>query len=181
VPNPDHTLVHFLTLSRFRVCEHYQPKLLACLAALDDAQLGQAAGGVGLHSIVGNIHHILEHLRRHTDWIWARWKDPQAGSIEEYFPTGSDTSAELSQVVQTTFAAWDAAVHELIAHAREHGTLPDGTPSLSAIYHLVEHLAYHLGQIVMTTIEATGEEFHFCRRGINERALNAAVEATISG
>ncbi|MNF04884.1 hypothetical protein D3C80_2044960 [compost metagenome] len=44
------------------------------------------------------------------------------------------------------------------------------------IYHLVEHTAYHLGQIVDRTQRLTGIRFQFVQNGINESGLKEIIE-----
>ncbi len=63
----------------------------------------------------------------------------------------------------------------LIDEVRAGASLPAEGPGMGAIYHLVEHISYHLGQVIAATEQVTGHKFDFCRRDINEKSLNGVV------
>jgi hypothetical protein len=178
--NTAHPLLEFLVISRCRVTAHYQPKLQACLDALDQGQLWQSDETTG-HSVGGLILHILEHPRRHTAWLSTGSKPQNIPRYEDFFPELSENPSEIGHLVGQIFGQWQAAMSRLIDEIRAGGTLPDGGPDMGAIYHLVEHIAYHLAQVIRATEGVTRHKFDFCRQGIDEKMLRDQVNEMMEG
>ncbi|MFT9369377.1 MULTISPECIES: hypothetical protein [Paenibacillus] len=47
------------------------------------------------------------------------------------------------------------------------------------VYHVVEHTAYHLGQIIDRVQRLAGHRFQFVQTGLNEKALHAIVNQSL--
>ena len=47
------------------------------------------------------------------------------------------------------------------------------------VYHVVEHTAYHLGQIIDRVQRLAGHRFQFVQTGLNEKALRAIVQQSL--
>jgi len=175
--NANAVTVRFLTISRCRVREHYGPKLRQCLEALgpdalwhlDDEHVGRPIGAI--------VRHLLEHIQRHITWIHTGARPSAPARLEDFFPTTGELPAALAECAADIIATWDDAMAGLIRQVAEIGVLPSNGPGIDAIYHLVEHVSYHLGQVVVLTAKAAKREFAFCQRGINEAGLAKAVDA----
>lgn len=160
-------LILAITIVKRRMTDHYLPKLLACLEALDERLLWDSAGHP--NTIGGVTYHLLEHVKRNTE----RLEKPDvsfARGIESYFPDYRTSVAELMETSQHVFARFQAAISRV---------RPE-TVNLPALLHLMEHTGYHLGQIVDRTQRLTGKRFQFVGRGIHERALTALVEKDLA-
>lgn len=177
---PDHSLLEFLIISQCRVREHYLVKLRACLDVLGDDQLRMPIDAASGNSIEGVILHILEHPRRHAAWMDTGVKPPNDPPFEAFFPSAGASPVHVRQLVDETFHAWDAAMTRLIAGVHAGGSLPEGGPGMGAIYHLVEHVAYHPGQMIAATERVSARRFDFCLTGIDERALRQVVETEMA-
>ncbi|MGZ0040263.1 hypothetical protein [Paenibacillus ottowii] len=54
-----------------------------------------------------------------------------------------------------------------------------GHINLYDVYHVVEHTAYHLGQIIDRVQRLAGHRFQFVQTGLNEKALRAIVQQSL--
>lgn len=173
------SLLEFLILSQCRMREHYLLKLQACLAVLGKNHLWQPTAETTDRTIGGLILHILEHPRRHAVWIRTRSKPCNEPRFEDYFPSAGVSSVQMRNLVDDQFNAWLSAMASLTDEVRANGTLPEDVPNMGAIYHLVEHVSYHLGQVIIATEGVTGHKFGFCQRGINEQVVSHAANAML--
>lgn len=178
--DPPHPLVHFLILSRCRVREHYAPKLRQCLDALTPATLWQLPSADAGRPIGGIVLHMLEHLQRHTSWIQTGSRGQNPVKLQDYFPTTDESPTALAERADYVITAWSNAMTGLENLLRRGEPWPPDVPTFDAVYHLVEHVSYHLGQVVVLTAKTTGHEFAFCQRGLNEANLATAVQAELA-
>ncbi len=176
----DQSLLEFLILSQCRMREHYLVKLCECIAVLGEEQLWQPIDGTAGRTIGGMIRHILEHPRRHAEWIRSRSKPPNEPRFEDFFPSSLESLERMQRQVDDIFNEWVIAMQSLIDGVRAGDSLPAGGPGMEAIYHLVEHVSYHLGQVILATEKVTGHKFDFCQRGIDERAMHRVVNGWMS-
>jgi hypothetical protein len=57
------------------------------------------------------------------------------------------------------------------SHSKNH--------SMYDLYHLVEHTAYHSGQVIDRIQRRTGARFQFVQQGLNEKALRQRIETEL--
>lgn len=153
---------------RCRIGSHYKVKLLSCIDVLNERDLwAKSDRGNSIESI---IHHMLAHLRllMPSNTEPSIVDGPRAQGIEDFFPERGLSREALGREVDECFTRFDAFLTEMYAaHPPESRECiePD------RLLHLVEHLSYHLGQVVLLTRMRTGHEFHFVQAGINEAQL----------
>jgi hypothetical protein len=163
----DKTTRLFLRISKHRMIDSYLPKIRHCLGDLGTLELWEHEPHEA-NSMGGILLHICEQLIRHT----ALYKDAgtvSATGIENYFPDLNLSPEDLMVKIEEVFAAWQGAIGELL---QDESRVVD----LFAIYHLVEHTSYHLGQIVDRVQRQKGISFQFVQNGLNERNLRILIE-----
>jgi uncharacterized damage-inducible protein DinB len=162
----DNTLHLFLNISLHRMNDHYLPKLLQAIQVLDQEEIWMQETKE-TNSIGGIVLHICEHIRRNT----LQCRDSAirfSKGMEEYFPNVDWATGELCEYVQKTFNEWrDEIVKSLDNHKET---------DIHRLYHLVEHTAYHLGQIIDRVKRIKRISFQFCQKGLNEKALREMIE-----
>lgn len=160
----------FYKLSYHRMIDHYLPKLIQTVDKLTIQNVWEE--GKGVNSIGGIILHICEHIKRNT----ARYANPNITfneGIEEYFPILDIEPNRLSLMVQEVFNDWKKEIEKVIA---EKNNIEIDVYNL---FHLIEHIGYHLGQIVDRTKRITKKPLNFCQNGLNEKNLRAIIEDSI--
>ncbi|MDP5275305.1 hypothetical protein [Chengkuizengella axinellae] len=169
----------FMKISQLRMTEHYLPKMIRCLEVLNEEQVWKKDKAY-LNSIGGLVLHICEHIKRNTDGTdnrtsFRKTNPQEEKGIENFFPDEQLTSDELIEVVKQTFESW--------FHSQElyfqSSTVNSGEIDIHKMYHLIEHVSYHLGQIVDRTQHITGQSYQFCQNGLNERNLRMKIEREI--
>lgn len=164
----------FLRLARYRMSDHYLPKIERALLSVDKTQLWKRERP-HLNSIGGLAGHIREHVERSH----ALLTDPQgvtfAGGIEDYFPDFDLSPLELATELRETIALWACSVDSRVADAAGE------SPDMHGVFHLVEHTGYHAGQIVDRVRRLAGVSFDFVRAGIHEAALRRMVADSEKG
>jgi uncharacterized damage-inducible protein DinB len=165
----DNTLHLFLNISFHRMNDHYLPKLLQAIQVLDQEEIWMKETKE-TNSIGGIVLHICEHIRRNT----LQYSDSAiqfSKGIEEYFPDVDWATDELCKYVQKTFDEWR---DEMVKRPENHKET-----DIHHLYHLVEHTAYHLGQIIDRVKRIKRISFQFCQKGLNEKALREMVEENV--
>ncbi|WP_242220037.1 hypothetical protein [Bacillus cereus group sp. BfR-BA-01380] len=148
-----------------RMCDHYRPKLLQAIYDLHNEELWEQEKV--MNSIGGIVLHICEHIKRNT----ARYSNPDIKfeeGIEEYFPYLDISSTVLCSMIEETFTNWKREFAKAVNRNVEI--------DIHSLLHLVEHTAYHLGQIVDRVKRIKNTKFDFCQNGLNERNLKAIIE-----
>ncbi|MCM3735264.1 hypothetical protein M3215_05385 [Bacillus cytotoxicus] len=146
-----------------RICDHYFPKLLQAIHCLNTEELWKQE----MNSIGGIALHICEHVKRNT----ARYSNPDIKfeeGIEEYFPRLEITSYDLCLMIKEIFDNWKRAFTKAVKRNTEI--------DMHSLLHLVEHTAYHVGQVVDRVKRIRGMQFGFCQKGLNERNLRKTIE-----
>ncbi|QPA30419.1 hypothetical protein [Thermaerobacillus caldiproteolyticus] len=161
-------LLLFLKISLHRMYEHYLPKLLQALQVLSREELWMREAE-GMNAIGGIVLHICEHIRRNTLQSKNLTITFSKG-IEEYFPDFDWTSDKLCEYVQKTFDEWQDEMIACIANFHHRKI------DVHRLYHLVEHTAYHLGQVIDRVKRIKEISFHFCQKGLNEQVLREMIE-----
>lgn len=172
----DSAMTLFLKISWKRMMEHYWPKLQQALDVLTEEQLWYRESE-GQNTLGGIVQHICGHVERST----VRLQQPEvrfAAGIEDHFPTNSMSLVELKRKVAETFLMWGETMERVLSgDFKERGSeISDSSPDIHSIYHLVEHVSYHLGQIIDRTQRMCACSFQFCQNGINEQQLRRSIE-----
>jgi len=151
----------FIEASRVFLRDDYMPKLLHCLARMSDEDLWWRPNEVS--NSTGNlILHLCGNLRQ--------WIVSSIGGTE--FPR--DRNAEFSergpvprpQLVANLIDAVDEVDRVLVALESERllqrlEVQKYNVSTLHAVYHVVEHFAYHLGQVLYLYKMRTGNDPRF--------------------
>jgi uncharacterized damage-inducible protein DinB len=162
------TLMLFIKISKQRMYNHYLPKLLQAVQALNSEALWSKEVET-LNPIGGIALHICEHVKRNSIRFSNQNHTGFNKGIEDHFPILNLSPKELSKTIQETFDEFDSVMIKVIEN------MPDQI-DMHSLYHLVEHTGYHLGQIVDRSKRITEKPFNFCQNGINERNLKAIIE-----
>lgn len=168
----DGTMDLFLRISKHRMADNYLPKICRCLEAVNERQLWEHKANE-TNSIGGIILHIAEHLIRHID-RYNRVETTSSG-IENHFPDNTELAPrELVVRIKEVFTAWQNSFDQLRSDESK-------VVDLYSVYHLIEHVSYHLGQVVDRVQRVTGESFQFVQNGLNEQGLRKIIENELQG
>ncbi|MEH7462271.1 hypothetical protein V7166_09340 [Bacillus thuringiensis] len=148
-----------------RMYDHYLPKLIQAIECLNTEELWKQE----MNSIGGIALHICEHVKRNTD----QYSNPDIKfeeGIEEYFPRLEITSYDLCLMIKETFDNWKKAFAKVVKSKNNVEI------DMHSLLHLVEHTAYHVGQVVDRVKRIRGTQFDFYQKGLNERNLRDIIE-----
>ena len=151
----------FIESSRVFLREDYQPKLLHCLEAMSDDDLwwrpneaSNSAGNLVLH-LCGNVRQWIvssiggvEFKRDRDAEFAARGPVPKTQLV-----------ASLTQVLREVDKVLAGLQTERLTQRLKIQKYEAST--LQAVYHVVEHFSYHLGQILYIYKLRTGEDPRF--------------------
>ena len=157
-----------VAICRQRVQYHYLVKLLACIEVLDPSDLWGAQGNC--NSIGAIVSHMLAHVQMAASLFSDETNQKDLTAIEDYFPNRDVTKEDLVMEVSQCFTRFDEAIIKLEALSKRTAS------DLSRLLHVVEHVSYHLGQVVQLTRMRTGHEFQFVQNGINEAQLHRMID-----
>jgi len=153
----------FIEVSRILLREDYLPKLLHCLDRMSDEDLWWRPNNVS--NSVGNlILHLCGNVRQ---WIVASIGGAriQRDRDSEFAARGPIPRAELLASLKQALEEVDAVLAKL-----DSGRLLNrlqiqkyDVSTLHAVYHVVEHFSYHLGQILYIYKMRTGVDPSFYR------------------
>jgi uncharacterized damage-inducible protein DinB len=149
------------------MCDHYLPKLLKSVRSLSTEQLWHKESE-HLNSVGGIVLHICEHIKRNAQLYKGSSVSYQQG-IEEFFPQEKMSPEELASEIERIFMDWKTAITEYCQQ-------PEFEIDLHRLYHLIEHVSYHIGQVVDRVKRLTQISFQFCQNGLNEQQLRELVE-----
>jgi uncharacterized damage-inducible protein DinB len=151
----------FIESSRIFLREDYQPKLLHCLEAMSDVDLwwrpnetSNSAGNLVLH-LCGNVR----------QWIVA-----SIGGMEfkrdrdaEFATRGPVPKAQLVANLKQALTEVDGVLAGLQSDRLTQRVKVQkfDVSALQAVYHVVEHFSYHLGQILYIYKMRSGVDPHF--------------------
>lgn len=152
----------YLRLAERALVKQYLPRIVACLSELGDEGCWQrpnpasnSAGNLVLH-LVGNMRQwIVSGLGGAPD---IRRRD------EEFSETGPVSAALLAAMLTKEVKAVCRVLKSLGApQLRARYTIQKypGVTGMDAVEHVVEHVAYHAGQIIYLTKARLGEDLGF--------------------
>jgi uncharacterized damage-inducible protein DinB len=138
----------FIEASRVFLRDDYMPKLLHCIERMSDEDLWWRPNEVS--NSVGNlILHLCGNLRQ--------WIVSSIGGVEfkrnrdaEFAARGPVTKVELVENLKQTLGEVDEVLASLTSDRLLHrfDVQKYNVSTLQAVYHVVEHFGYHLGQIL---------------------------------
>jgi uncharacterized damage-inducible protein DinB len=155
----------FLEASRTYLATGYLPRIRKAVAELEPAEVwwrpNEASNSIGnlLLHLAGNIRQWIVHgvggaedVRERQAEFDAREGDPPAELLDHLEAAAADAVAVLDGLDPSTLS--------------EHRTIQGmETTVLGAIYHVVEHLSMHTGQVLWIVKARTGEDLGFYRIG----------------
>lgn len=153
----------FLEASRIFLKDDFLPKLLHCLEELSETDIWWRPNEQS--NSVGNlILHLCGNMRQ---WIV---NSLGSGTFErnrdgEFASRGPVARAELIARMRATMEEVDAVLQNVPPGGllRRYPIQTYSTSGLQAIYHVVEHFSYHLGQILYIYKMRTGKDPAFYR------------------
>ena len=162
---PPELVRKFVTQARHSLSEHHLPRILECLRMLSEEDIwwrshstSNSVGNLALH-LSGNVRQWIisglggEPDRRERDKEFAeRGPLPRRALVTRLRRT----------VFEAAKALEDLGTDELIRVYSIQGFRVTG---LEAVAHVVEHFAYHTGQIIYITKLRLGEDLGFTRLG----------------
>ncbi|KJD47032.1 hypothetical protein [Paenibacillus terrae] len=162
----DFSMREFKIISKHRMNDQYLVKLRACVEVLDEQVLWQV-GEAETNSMGGIVNHIMVHVRRNA----AKLIDPtityKQGMEDSFIPSVQD-KVQLMVEVEEAFSSFCAALDNT------------GAIDMYNVYHVVEHTAYHLGQIIDRVQRLANYRFQFVQTGLNEKTLRAIVQQSLN-
>ena len=153
----------FLEASRVFLTQDFLPRLVACVEKMSDEDIwwrpneqSNSAGNLILH-LCGNLR----------QWVSASIGGVkfQRNRAEEFSARDPIAKADLIAKIRAVVSEVDGVLENLPAHRLlVHYTIQSYSPSgLQAIYHVVEHFSYHLGQVLYIYKLKTGVDPGFYR------------------
>jgi len=140
--------LEFLESSRTFIKDDFLPKLLYCIERMTDEEIWRRPNDAS--NSVGNlILHLAGNMRQ---WIVGALSG--AGFVRdrdaEFAARGPIPRQELASMIQNAVADVDRVLESLPPDRllERHRIQKYDVTALQAIYHVVEHFSYHLGQIV---------------------------------
>jgi uncharacterized damage-inducible protein DinB len=153
----------FIDASRVFLKDDFLPKLTLCLKEMSDDdiwwrpnQLSNSAGNLTLH-LCGNLRQWILNSMGGAQFVRDR--------NSEFAERGPVPKADLVSSIESTVMAVDKTLQNLAPDGLLERFSVQGyaTTRLQAIYHVVEHFSYHLGQILFIYKMRTGKDPAFYR------------------
>jgi uncharacterized damage-inducible protein DinB len=138
--------------------EEYLRKIRECAALLSEEQVWWRP-----NEAVNSVGNLLLHLRGNlSQWVVAALGGQpfERHRAEEFRARGGVARAELLAGLEETVRSVRAVIAGLDGSALERRHVVQGcdTDGLGIVFHVVEHMSYHTGQIVATTKQLTGPQ-----------------------
>jgi len=151
----------FLTLAEHSLRRHHLPRIERCLEMLSLDQIwwrpnpaSNSAGNLALH-LAGNVRHwIVSALGGAPD---CRQRD------REFAERGPVPRPELVKVLNASVKDACRVLHRLSGRelARLYSIQGLRVTGLNAVFHVVEHFAFHTGQIIFISKQQLGTDLKF--------------------
>jgi len=159
--NPSTAAAEFIEASRVFLRDDYLPKLLSCLQRMDDQDVWWRPNDVS--NSAGNlVLHLCGNMRQ---WIvssigGAAFQRDRDG---EFAARGPVPKEQLIADLKQTAGEVDDVLRRLTEERllTRFTVQKYDTTILQAIYHVIEHFAYHLGQILYIYKLRTGNDPQF--------------------
>lgn len=152
----------FLREARELLRDRYVPWILRCLEESDEEDLWWRPNDVS--NAVGNlVHHVAGNAGQ---WIVSGvGGEPDVRARSEEFARREGSPEDVREVLVRTFDAVDRTLADLDPARLTEPVRVQGMDRtvLAAVQHVVEHVAYHAGQIVYVTKARTGRTLDFYR------------------
>lgn len=161
----DSSMHEFKIISKHRMYDQYLVKLRACIVLLDEQVLWRV-GETETNSIGGIINHIMVHVRRNAPKLIDPTITYKQGMEDSFIPS-MQNKEQLMDELEEAFSSFCVALDHT------------GTINMYDVYHVVEHTAYHLGQIIDRVQKLADHRFQFVQTGLNEKALHAIVQQSL--
>ena len=151
----------FIEASRVFLREDYLPKLLHCMEGLSEEDLWWRPNEVS-NSIGNLVLHLCGNVRQ--------WIVSSIGGVEfkrdrdgEFAARGPIPRAELIEALKQAVAEVDAVLARLDSRRLLDRLMIQkyDVSTMQAVYHVVEHFGYHLGQILYIYKMRTGADPRF--------------------
>ena len=151
----------FIEASRVFLREDYLPKLLHCMEGLSEEDLWWRPNEVS-NSIGNLVLHLCGNIRQ--------WIVSSIGGVEfkrdrdgEFAARGPIPRAELIEALKQAVAEVDAVLARLDSRRLLDRLMIQkyDVSTMQAVYHVVEHFGYHLGQILYIYKMRTGADPRF--------------------
>jgi uncharacterized damage-inducible protein DinB len=158
----------FIDASRVFLTEDFLPKLKFCLEQMSDEDIwwrpneqSNSAGNLTLH-LCGNMRQWI--LKSIGGMEFQRDRDA------EFAERGPISKVDLIRSIETTVTDVAGTLANLEENTLLDRFLVQGydTSQLQAIYHVVEHFSYHLGQILFIYKMRSGKDAGFYRHLANQ-------------
>ncbi|WEK56046.1 MAG: hypothetical protein P0Y55_08360 [Candidatus Cohnella colombiensis] len=161
----------FLKISLHRIYNLYFAKFKISLTSIGKEQLWKSENNS--NSIGGIILHLCEHIRM-SELNLKRRDDKFRDDFVIYFPIEDLKPMELIERFELQINDWRQSI---IPYINDEIRLSE--EDVHDLYNLVEHMSYHLGQVIDKIQSMTGIKFNFYENGLNERYLRDQIESNV--
>lgn len=163
MPRMDPIARHFLQRSAWQLRDYLFPRLKEAALRLDDSQVWHRPGTAS--NSVGNLLlHLSGNVRQHVIAGFGGAPDVR-DRPSEFAATGGLSREELLRRLEDTVREAGAVLDHFDAARLLEKTRIQGKEVvyLDDLYHVVEHFAYHTGQVIQAVKAMTGSGFPWYR------------------
>jgi uncharacterized damage-inducible protein DinB len=162
-PNPSGLAGRFVTQASHSLNEHHLPRILECLKLLSDEDIWWRA-----HSTSNSVGNLVLHLSGNVrQWIVSGvgGAPDRRERDKEFAESGPVPRRELVTRLRSTLVEAGRVLEVLRTNElnRVYSIQGFRVTGLEAVAHVVEHFAYHAGQIIFITKMKLGEDLGFTR------------------
>lgn len=153
----------FTEAARVFLRDDFLPRLMHCLEQIPESDLWWRPNDVS-NSIGNLVLHLSGNIRQ---WIVAAvgGEDFRRDRDAEFAARGPMPRSELAAILRSSLADVDRVLSGLSAESllKQHHIQKYDVTGLQAVFHVVEHFSYHLGQILYIYKMRTGTDPGFFR------------------
>lgn len=155
--------IQFLAQARHSLGRHHLPRIERCLAMLTDEEIWWRSNDAS-NSIGNLVLHLCGNVRQ---WIIAGLggEPDHRRRDQEFAERGPLPGLALRAMLRSTVREACRVLGRLTAHdlARTYSIQKFRVTGLVAVSHVVEHFAFHAGQIILVTKLKRGKDLAFTR------------------